>query len=43
MFLAPHLVAYECNRLEDVVPHARKRGVRWTWIAGNRYQGVRWN
>ncbi|MCW2920937.1 MAG: hypothetical protein JWL76_811 [Thermoleophilia bacterium] len=41
MFLSPHHVAFHCDRLEDVVPTATGSTVRWTWIAGRRFRGIR--
>lgn len=42
MFLAPHHIAPE-RAAADALDHAAPtRGVRWTWIRGTRYGGIRW-
>lgn len=41
MFLAPHHVAYECDDRHSLAPWADGRRVRWTWIAGHRFRGIR--
>lgn len=41
MLITPHQVALHTDRLEAVGPVRHTTGVRWTWIAGKRYRGVR--
>jgi hypothetical protein len=41
MFLAPHQIADRCNQIEAIAPYADATPVRWTWIAGRRFRGVR--
>lgn len=41
MLITPAQVALHTDHLDAVVPTARIKGARWTWIAGRRYRGVR--
>ena len=41
MLITPHQVALHCDHLEAYAPGATSPSVRWTWIAGRRFRGVR--
>lgn len=41
MLITPHQVALHCDHLEALAPGVPSQGVRWTWIAGRRFRGVR--
>lgn len=41
MLFTPHHVALHCDLLDAVGPRGSVRDVRWTWIAGRRFRGVR--
>jgi hypothetical protein len=43
MFLAPHYIAPELGPRCPLAAETRTRRVRWTWIAGTRFGGIRWN
>lgn len=42
MLISPHQVALHTDHLEAFQPSTANQGVRWTWIAGRRFRGVRW-
>ena len=42
MLISPHQVALHTDHLEAFAPATTATGVRWTWIAGRRFRGVRW-